>query len=202
MKNTRFMRKVRKLVLLVACIALVAGLAIGGTIAWLVDDTDPVVNTFTPAGIEIELTETPNDGENWTAHLIPGKEYPKNPHVAVLDGVGQTDVDVYLFVKFEATTSATYLEYTSNLDGDDWDLVTGETDVYWRRVNVGDSVKGWDLLDGNKVTVKNLTEAQMPSSTESVTMTYTAYAIQVEGFKTDSNTDAAAAALAWAEIGE
>lgn len=39
-------------------LALVLTLSVGGTIAYLITDTDPVENTFTPAEVEIEIEET------------------------------------------------------------------------------------------------------------------------------------------------
>ena len=70
----------RRILLLVGLMSLVAVISIGGTIAWLTDQTDAVTNTFTATDIEITLTETPNTDTNndkvndtWKAQLIPGK---------------------------------------------------------------------------------------------------------------------------------
>lgn len=48
-------------VVLTASVVLLAGVAIGGTISWLVAQTDPVVNTFTSGNIQISLDETKTD---------------------------------------------------------------------------------------------------------------------------------------------
>ena len=184
-------RKIRRILTTVCLMALVMVVSVGATMAYLTAKTAPVVNTFTPAGIAITLTETPNQADgSWKAQLVPGKEYAKDPVVAV-DGT-TTDVDVYLFVKFDEATSKTYLDYTSNLgkDGEGWTLVTGRTDVWYREVKTDAAVKSWHLLDGDKVTVKNTLSKEQTNATS--TMTYTAYAIQTEGF--DDADDA------WAEV--
>lgn len=98
---TRAMRRMRKYLLIVACIALVAGLAIGGTIAWLSAKTGEVVNTFTVGNIDIKLeehdylpeTNTLNKAEgvetvqtNDDYKIIPGVDLPKDPFVTVKAG--------------------------------------------------------------------------------------------------------------------
>lgn len=192
----------KKTVALLLALALVFGGAVGGTIAWLTAETDPVVNTFTTAGIKITLIETKKpDGTDvaagvtdWSAQLVPGKEYSKNPIVSVVRP--DTDVDIYLFVKFEENNNpSTYLNYTSNLTtANGWNLVTGQTNVWYREVGAEDTILSWNLLDGDKVTVKDtLTKTEMPAANAAPALKYTAYAIQKDGF-----TDAADA---WDEIG-
>lgn len=191
----------RRIAMTVALVLVVALASIGGTIAWLTDSTDEVTNTFTAAGIDIDLTETWNTDTNkdnvndaWTAQLVPGKEYPKDPVVTVKD---TTDVDVYLFVKFEENANpSTYLTYTSTLTAaNDWTQGDGTNipaTVWYRVVKTTDRTKSWNLLEGNTVTVKDsLTKEQIAAAT-GVELKYTAYAIQTEGFAT--------AAAAWAEI--
>lgn len=48
------------LVLAVSLVALVS-VVIGGTLAWLTADSDPVVNTFNPASVDCQITETFNN---------------------------------------------------------------------------------------------------------------------------------------------
>ena len=54
----------KKTVLVVALVISMIAIAVGGTLAWLTATDDAVVNTFTPAGIEITLTETFNTDSN------------------------------------------------------------------------------------------------------------------------------------------
>lgn len=177
----------KKILAFALCLVLVSGLSIAGTIAWLTDKTETITNTFTSSDIEITLTETANQEDGtWKAQLIPAKEYAKNPVVTVTE---ETDVDVYLFVKMEQS-AATYLDFTNNLDGNGWTKL--EEGVYYREVKTTDTTKSWNLIGDDKVTVKSeLTEADLENA--SGTITYTAYAIQTEGF--DGNV-----ANAWAAI--
>ena len=178
--------KKSRIVLVLCMMVVIAVASVAGTIAWLTDTTTPVTNTFTTAGIDITLTEAGNQEDgSWSAQLIPGKEYAKNPVVAVDGDV--TNVDVYLYVKFDASTSANYLDYTSTLNTENgWTLVNGQTNVWWREVKEGDATKSWHLLDGDKVTVKDELQKAgsetLPMPANALTMTYTAYAIQTEGF--------------------
>lgn len=177
---------------LALALVLLLGCSIGGTLAWLIDTTDPVTNTFSPADIEITLTETfntdtDNDGVNdaWEQEMVPGVTYIKDPVVAV-DG-SKTDVDCYLFVRFTETNDpSTYLTYTSNLTADnDWEQVPNTTDVWYRIVKVTDSIKSWNLLKDNQITVKNtVTKDNMAAAVEAE-LTYEAYAIQYVGFEND-----------------
>ena len=199
----------RRILLLVGLMSLVAVISIGGTIAWLTAETPAVTNTFTTAGIKIDLTETlaPDGttlapGAEWSAQLVPGKTYSKNPTVSVDGQV--TNVDVYLFVKIEEDAKD-YLDYTSTLTEPEWmkgDGTNIPANVWYRTVAKDAATKSWNLLDGNTVKVKEDLLKSVPDNDKetgktympatSVTLKYTAYAIQTEGFATP--------AAAWAEL--
>ena len=179
----------RKVTLVLVAAVLVLCCTIGGTLAWLKAATEPVVNTFTAAGIEITLTES----EHEEYKLIPDKEYKKDPVVAV-DGE-KTDIDCYLFVKFEESGNpSTYLDYTSTLNsGNGWTPVAEGSNVWYRIVKKDDTTRSWHLLVGDKITVKTSVTKDNMSSAAAAKLTYTAYAIQYEGFENK-------AAEAWDEI--
>lgn len=188
----------RRIALTVCLMLLVAVVSVGGTMAWLTAKTGEVKNTFTSADIDIDLLETMKpDGTSadrvtdWSAQLIPGKEYHKNPKVVV---TGAADsVEAYLFVKFDADDSATYLDYTleMNATGSGWTPVENVNNVWYRVVPASTTDQTWDLIVDDKVTVKSdLTATDVESANS--TMTFTAYAIQTQGFAT--------AELAWAEV--
>lgn len=196
--------KKSRIVLVLCMMVVIAVASVAGTIAWLTDTTDPVTNTFTTAGIDIDLTETPNQANGkWSAQLIPGKEYAKNPVVSVVrvddpateKVEGPTDVDIYLFVKVTETNSPkNYLSYQYAWEAADsgWTPLDGVAGVYYRTVGANDTEISWDLIVGNKVTVlSTLKKDGMPAAEP--TITFTAYAIQQAGFAT--------AELAWDEIG-
>ena len=190
----------KKTIALIASCAMLFGVATGGTLAWLTATDDAVVNTFTPAGIEITLTETmntdstPNDDKNendkWEAQLVPGKEYTKNPVVAV-DGT-KTDIDCYLFVRVvEEGNPSQYLDYSHAFSSNGWGQVPDTTDVWYRIVKKDDPTKEWHLMTDDKVKVKEtLKKEEMPTNSSTVSITYEAYAIQEEGFGTDKIKDA------------
>ncbi|MGN0492702.1 MAG: hypothetical protein ACI4F7_03555 [Acutalibacteraceae bacterium] len=172
----------------VAVFALVLCFAAGGTLAWLTAKTATVTNTFTKGDVAISLTETWNTDTNfdsqpdaWQAQMIPGNEYGKDPKVEVL---GDTNVDCWLFVKFEELNDAAlYLDYTSKLTAaDGWTQGDGSEiplNVWYREVKAADSVKEWYLLDGNKVSVKSesVTKENMDVASRA-RLVYTAYAAQ------------------------
>ncbi len=127
-------RNFRPLALILALV-LVVGSVAGGTIAWLIADTDPVVNTFTYGDIDLKLEETqvnPNgdpvtdgDGnpvkttEGNEYKMIPGEEYLKDPVVTVLEG----NEACWLFVKLEEKGGVTITNgdgSTTTYDFDDY----------------------------------------------------------------------------------
>lgn len=165
MKNGKYVQKksVKSVALiLVLVLTLLLGCTVGGTLAWLLDTTDPVVNTFTAGNVDITLKETPyEDGEYEDEKVegqdndypaIPGATYRKDPTVEVVGG----SEDCYLFVKFTYSTAAdTYLNYTSTLTEDnnwtkiDKSEVNGETVEVWSRVVKKDAAaadRSFDLL--------------------------------------------------------
>lgn len=152
-RSSRHNKKHMPRVLLVVCLMLVVMVgSIAGTVAWLTDTTDEVKNTFTTADIAISLTETENVSNGvWTAQLVPGKSYGKNPIVKVED---DTDVDIYLFVKVDDTVSQ-YLTYTDNLAGNGWTKLNETEKVWYREVKTTDETKQWNLIGDDKVTVKS-----------------------------------------------
>jgi len=54
-RTLSFLKK--KPVLLLASLVLLVTFVIGGTVAWIVDTTEPVVNTFLPTKVEITVDE-------------------------------------------------------------------------------------------------------------------------------------------------
>lgn len=201
----------KKSFIMALALVLVLGIAIGGTVAWLTDKTDTVENTFTAGDVDISLTETKQSNgdtlkanEKWNALLVPGASYTKDPTVSV--NRDNTNVDIYLFVKFEEKNNpSTYLDYNSTLNSDNgWTKLNGVDGVWYREVKTTDTTLSWKLLadltdaegqsTGKQVAVKTtlVKETMEAENFEAPELKYTAYAIQTEGFAT--------AALAWAEV--
>lgn len=91
----------KKATIAVVALALVLCFAIGGTLAWLVDESDKVVNTFTYGDINIDLSET--TGEKYK--MIPGNDITKDPKVTV----EANSEACWLFVKVEKSDN--YADY-------------------------------------------------------------------------------------------
>ena len=185
----------KKVTIAVVALALVLCFTIGGTLAWLMDTTDPVQNTFTSGDVDITLVETPNtdtdnDGiaDSWSAQMIPGNTYAKNPKVTVTDS---TDVDCWLFVRFEENGNAgTYLTYTSTLTTENgWTQGNGNDiplNVWYREVSKDANTKSWELLVANTVTVKDsVTKGNMAKAQEAE-LVFTAYAAQKDNLTAEA----------------
>ena len=191
MSNGKFAKRkgvATKTMFMILAVVLIVGISVGGTLAWLTATTETVTNTFTTSDIDITLTETfntdsNNDGTNdcWTAQMIPGYSYTKDPTVSVT----ADSVDCYLFVKFvEEGNPSAYLEYTSTLttangwtQGDGTDI---PANVWYREVKSTDTIRSWELLKDNTVTVSStgVTKDNM-STAARAKLTYTAYASQL-----------------------
>ena len=174
----------KKTFVLLLALVLIAGAAVGGTLAWLTAKSDAVVNTFTTSDITVKLKET--TGTSYK--MVPGCELEKNPKAWVVAG----SEDCYLFVKLDwANNTYTSGETTKNyLDwaiAEGWTLVPGETNVYYRIVTSTQmssddgGTNAYPVLAGNTVTVSGeITKEQMNAFTGDnlPKLTITAYATQ------------------------
>lgn len=178
-------RRRRTTLLLILSMALLAGGAVGGTVAWLTARTDPVVNTFTVGDIDITLTETKKDFK-----MVPGNTIDKDPKVTVK----ANSEACWLFVKVEESENlGTYISWT--IDGN-WTILDATTypGVFYRSVDASDKDQVFPVLSNNQVKVKDsVTKAHMAALEGAALpkLTFTAYAVQKDGF--------ANATLAWAE---
>ena len=188
----------KKATIAVTALLLVLCFAIGGTLAWLKAETKPVVNTFTYGDINIDLSES----ENLNLKMIPGNDITKDPKVTV----EANSEACWLFVKVEESDN--YADYLANYTiADGWNELDGVAGVYYREVDATTAKTGtsYQVLKGNTVTVldsveKSDMEAIKKGATAKPTLTFTAYAVQLDGFNATTNTEAQNAALAWAKI--
>lgn len=198
MKTGKYMKKSPvKGIALALVMVLLLGCGIGGTIAWLLDTTPTVTNTFTVGKVDLTLVESPYDVTNNTYGspaegvtnnypMIPGNTYKKDPKVTVT----ANSEDCWLFVKVDTVNNpTTYLDYTLAIS--DWSKVeTGENyKVFYKEVSSSTTDQYWNLLtadaNGITVTVKDTivnkgTAAEgtvaMPDNTPQ--LVFTAYAVQ------------------------
>ena len=159
-------------------LVLVIGCAVGGTIAWLTAQTDPVVNTFTYGDINIELTET--KPENQQAKIIPGVDIEKDPKVTVK----ANSEACWLFVKVEETGTFVDNKVTYSI-ADGWTQGDGTNipaNVYYRAVDAVTNDTDFAVLKDNKIYVsEELSKSDIQSISAQPKLTFTAYAVQKDG---------------------
>lgn len=208
MKKGKIKRLGAQTLVTILAIMLIVGGVVGGTMAWLVDSTEDVVNTFTYGDINIDLEETPTDDgdgdENTNEYkMLPGATINKDPKVTVKQGSESS----WLFVKLVESCTAEIYDSEGNLVAsygfddflayaiaDGWTALTADIDgnpiegVYYLEVPAemvkdGDVVLG--VLKDNTVTVKgSVTKEMLEALTGYPTLTVTAYAVQREGVDT------------------
>ena len=193
----------RKVLLLVLALALLVTGVVAGVIAWMVDSTSSVVNTFAPSTIKIKLDEADTDNSSNTNRdmanayrMVPGADLAKDPTVTVK----ADSVDCWIFVKIEEENNASnFLSWTVASGWTKGDGTKIPANVYYRQVSQSDEDQTFHVLKDNKVTVKidvTLDDMKRLTSADSYPeLSFTAYAMQV--FK--SNDAAFTAAEAWAE---
>ena len=180
----------KKSLALVLALAMIVVCVVGGTLAWLIDKTDPVTNTFTYGDIDITLAET--TGTSYK--MIPGYTIDKDPKVTVLAGSEKC----YLFVKVDKSTNFdTFMTYDM---ADGWTALTGVNGVYYRVVDASTADQEFGVLKNDQVTVRDtVTKTMLNALTADTqpTLTFTAYACQYN----NSNGTHFDAADAWAKVG-
>lgn len=188
-----------KVVVLLLCLCLLIGGVIGGTIAYLMDSSEKVVNTFVAGDIgHLGLTETDADKKFM---VIPGVEIEKDPTVTFYGN----NVDAYVFVTVEQegwVVSSDGMSYSCVKNSQDkyqvtWMIAPGwkhlDNGVYYREVgpdadgNLGAEEK-YPVISGNKITVLNTITKEDLENFPTTKLTFKAYAIQK-----DALTNAAAA---------
>lgn len=173
---------VSKFLILFLAFALAFGGAIGGSLAWLMAETDSVVNTFTYGNIEIDLTETDpekDDPNNNEYEMIPGATITKDPVVTVY----KDSEKCWLFVKL--VESENFDDFLSYEVADDWSTLEGEDGVYYRMPDKAKTDLVLSVLERDEVVVKEDVTKEMlealdadPDNTSYPTLTITAYAVQ------------------------
>ena len=201
------MKKRTKALLLVLCAIMLVTASIMGTVAYLTSTTETVSNTFSVGQVNITLSETKVDvygakltgdaagttSQGQAYKMLPGHEYVKDPTITVTAG----SEPCWLFVKVENGISAyeaTTNTIASQLATNGWNLVNGQTNVYYHAVvdarEAAQTVKVFEKF----VIADNAEEVTGWSSvtSENTKVSVTAYAIQSDGF--------AEAATAWAAL--
>lgn len=193
-KRSSFGKRLKKkAAALAVALVLVVGASVGGVLAWLSDQTSPVVNTFTYGDINISLAETDTkldgDGDaNTNSYvMIPGESISKDPVVTV----EKNSEDCWLFVKLEKSENFdTFLTYNM---ADGWTQLkdangTSVEGVFYRTVDkedVENAGANFAVIENNQVLVKDSVTKDMlnaldksPGKATYPTLSVTAYAVQ------------------------
>ena len=176
----------KKLIIGIIAAVLLLSCTVGATLAWLIDETETVTNTFTYGDINITLDES----ENLDLKMIPGKTITKDPVVTVKGG----SEACWLFVKIEK--SANFDSFMTYATAEGWTALDEVDGVYYREVTSSADDQAFPVIAGNQVTVsEEVTKEALTALTPETapTLSFTAYAVQKDGIDT--------AADAWAKIG-
>lgn len=174
--------KKNTLALVLALTLLVAGV-VGGTLAWLTDQTAEVKNTFTVGDINIGLTETTADYK-----MVPGNTIAKDPTVTVK----ANSEACWLFVK--VTESTDLKDFITYAIAEGWTALPGVDGVYSREVPASAADQTFSVLAGDAVTVNSDVTKEMLTAKDfaNPTLTFKAYAVQKD--------NVASASDAWAKV--
>lgn len=176
-------------------VTLLVGSAIGGTLAWLTSKSDSLVNTFTIGNVAITLEETTGNDYKVT----PGVPVAKDPKVTVTVGSEACWVFVEIQESENWPDGLTYEPATG------WTPLTSEAGVYYRDV-ASNPTQNQDfyVLAGDDKHPNGIVKVDedITSLDANTKLTFTAYAIQQEGFNDSEKSDSENAAAAWKAIEE
>lgn len=196
----------KKAIVAVVALVLVLCCAMGGTLAWLVDSTTEVKNTFTYGDINISLWEHELNDDGLTLStdvftgaeqtgfkMIPGNNIEKDPTVTV-----KADSEAsWLFVKIEESDN--FDDFMTYGIADGWTQLTVDAEgneitdlIYYREVAATTADTNFAVLANDYVSVKDTVTKNMLKEDVFVapTLSFTAYAVQ-------RDTNITTAAQAW-----
>ena len=155
-ENKRFSLKIAALIM---ALALVLVGVIGTTLAWLIDETDPVKNVFTVGKVDITLEETDPEGDdplNNEYTMVPGTDIEKDPLITVK----ANSENCWLFIKIDESANLDdFITYDVILDDpsttavEGWTALDGVDGVYYMEVTKSAVDQEYGVLVGDKVKV-------------------------------------------------
>jgi hypothetical protein len=149
-----FSRVSKKTLLMALAVTLATSGVASGTLAWLIDRTPELTNTFTYGDINITLEETDtnldddNDPNTNEYNMTPGATIDKDPTVTVLAG----SEDSWLFVKLEE--SENFADFMTYEIAEGWTALPGYDGVYYRAVSAAEEDQVFPVLKDDQVNVK------------------------------------------------
>lgn len=205
------MKKLMKIVAIVACAAILVAGSVAGTFAWLAMKTESITNTFTAGDIEITLKNTTPSEAN--TKMVPGQPVAYEATVTV---AAESEA-CWLFVKLvKSENYSTYLENYVIADG--WYplratdangalLMDEESNpvyvdgVYYRKVEANaTNAQSFVVIKDNTLYA---TETAQKSDYDLLTdgnkpqLIITAYAVQYAGFEVSDSEPVAGVQEAW-----
>lgn len=200
------MKKTSKALLLSLCAVVLVTASVLGTMAYLTDKTDDVVNTFTVGNVTLGgelqegLDETDVDeygvpvqpAARTTSNeykLVPGQAYTKDPTVHV----NNKSEDSYIFVKvengiadFEAANGVdNYTNIAGQIVENGWTALDGHAGIYYKEFTQATASEGdytaLFVFEEFKL-ADNANTLSGWDTIENQEITITAYAVQKEGF--------------------
>ena len=194
-----------KILISLLAMALVCCVSVSGTLAWIMRQTDPVVNTFTYGDIHITLEETGiacDDSHRTNQYAMApqaGFAIAKDPTVTVK----AASEDCWLFVTLdESDNFGEYLTYDTEAG---WhplpqQSTTGGAYVYYRAVDYSHADQAFAVIADNTVYVKHgVTKEKLDILDDDTypTLTVNAYAVQRAGIGDSDATQREQAQEAW-----
>ena len=171
----------KKTLITVLAVILAASLGIVGTLAWLFDETDPIVNTFTIGTLSAELYETkdgaPTEGGLEYEGVSPGQTLHKDPTIVV-------NKDAWLYIGVH-NPNGDKITFTPN---EDWQKIGTKTiggteyDIYAME-NLAKADTPYTLFNNVKISEAATNETELED------ITVIGFAVQFEAGST--------AAAAW-----
>lgn len=218
---------IKKILLSAVCILAVAGISVMGTLAYLTDSTEEVVNTFTMGNVDITLDEAAVDANGVAIQgddrvtgnkykMIPGKSYDKDPTVTVVKGSEESYVRMLLTVNCWKEINAICHPHGDTTLGTFFEGYEAQT---WKFVKETDNVDNTHTYEFRYYTTVSAAEATEDVKLEALftkfkvpgfftgedlkqlndfKITVNAHAIQATGFEDDAVTGASAEDVAWA----
>ena len=126
-------RMKRKSLLLVAGIVLMLTIAIGGTIAYIVTNTTPVVNTFTPGEVPITIQETFDGTTKSDVYVTNNGNVSAYIRAKIIVTWKDKDGNVSAIKPVEGT------DYTISINSTEWTKVGDGFYYHIARVGAGES---------------------------------------------------------------
>ena len=146
----------KKLIVALLSFVLLFGGTFGSSLAWLLDNSDPVTNTFSTSDITVNLEESPA-----TYQMVPGMTIDKDPKATVT----ADSVDCYMFVEITSKNAeiegsaeeniydlGKYIHYSIDSM---WTPVKNTTNVFYIKVDGTSAKKGtpYNVLGAGKLTI-------------------------------------------------